>query len=158
MTMSLFRAASTRQINIGLTILRVVVGVIFLAHGGQKLFVFGFAGVTGAFAQMGVPMPGLLGPFVALVEFFGGLALITGLLTRLASLGLMSTMIVAISLVHLKGGFFSPTGIEFPLSLLGSTLLLAVTGAGAWSLDGVIGSGGAKAPPVTKSIRLSKAA
>ncbi len=156
--MSLFRPTTSRQINVGLTILRVVVGIIFLAHGGQKLFVFGLAGVTGAFAQMGVPMPGLLGPFVALVEFFGGLALITGLLTRLASLGLMSTMIVAISLVHLKGGFFSPTGIEFPLSLLGSTLLLAVTGAGAWSLDGVIGSRTVKPVPAVESVRFSRAA
>ena len=156
--MSLFRPATNRQINIGLTILRVVVGVIFLAHGSQKLFVFGFAGVTGAFAQMGVPAAGLLGPFVALVEFFGGLALVTGLLTRLASLGLMSTMIVAISLVHLKGGFFAPTGIEFPLSLLGSTLLLAVTGAGAWSLDGLIGNRASKVEAKPEPVRLSRAA
>jgi putative oxidoreductase len=156
--MSLFSPATSRQINIGLTILRVVVGVIFLAHGSQKLFVFGFAGVSGAFAQMGVPAAGLLGPFVALVEFFGGLALITGLLTRLASLGLMSTMIVAISLVHLKGGFFNPTGVEFPLSLLASTLLLAVTGAGAWSVDGVIGNRGSKVESAPKGVRLSRAA
>jgi len=156
--MSLFRPATSRQINIGLTILRVVVGVIFLAHGSQKLFVFGFAGVTGAFAQMGVPAAGLLGPFVALVEFFGGLALITGLLTRLASLGLMSTMIVAISLVHLKGGFFNPTGVEFPLSLLASTLMLAVTGAGAWSIDGLIGNRDSKIEAKPETVRLSRAA
>jgi len=137
--MSLFSNASNRQINIGLTILRLVVGAIFIAHGGQKLFVFGFDGVAGAFGQMGVPMAGIVGPFVALVEFFGGLALITGLLTRLASLGLASTMVVAILLVHAANGFFNPGGIEFPLSLLGSTLLLALTGAGAWSLDAVIG-------------------
>ena len=156
--MPLFRPATSRQINLGLTILRVVVGVIFLAHGSQKLFVFGFAGVTGAFAQMGVPAAGILGPFVAFVEFFGGLALISGLLTRLASLGLMSTMIVAISLVHLKGGFFAPTGVEFPLSLLGSTLLLAITGAGAWSLDGLIGSRNSKVEAKPETVRLSRAA
>ena len=156
--MSLFSPTTNRQINIGLTIFRVVVGVIFLAHGGQKIFVFGFPGVTGAFAQMGVPAAGLLGPFVALVEFFGGLALITGLLTRLASFGLMSTMIVAISLVHLKAGFFNPAGIEFPLSLLASTLMLAVTGAGAWSLDGVIGSRGSKVELTPEKVRLSRAA
>jgi putative oxidoreductase len=156
--MSLFRPATSRQINIGLTILRVVVGVIFLAHGSQKLFVFGFAGVTGAFAQMGVPAAGLLGPLVALVEFFGGLALITGLLTRLASLGLMSTMIVAISLVHLKGGFFNPTGVEFPLSLLASTLMLAVTGAGAWSLDSLVGNRYSKVEAKPETVRLSRAA
>ena len=156
--MSLFRPATSRQINIGLTILRVVVGVIFLAHGSQKLFVFGFAGVTGAFAQMGVPAAGLLGPFVALVEFFGGVALITGLLTQLASLGLMSTMVVAISLVHLKAGFFNPAGVEFPLSLLGSTLMLAVTGAGAWSIDGLIGDRYSKIEARPETVRLSRAA
>src|SRR5687768_8283500 len=137
--MSLFSSSSNRQINIGLTILRLVVGAIFIAHGGQKIFVFGFDGVAGAFGQMGIPMAEIVGPFVALVELFGGLALITGLLTRLASLGLLSTMVVGILQVHLKNGFFNPGGIEFPLSLLGSTALLAITGAGAWSIDALIG-------------------
>ena len=138
--MSLFSKTSEKQINIGLTILRLVIGAVFVAHGGQKLFVFGFDGVTGAFAGMGIPMAGILGPFVAFVEFFGGLALVTGLLTRLASLGLASTMIVAILTVHLPAGFFAPQGVEFPLTLLGGSLLLALTGAGRWSIDALIGS------------------
>jgi len=137
--MFLFRSPSNRQIDIGLMIVRLVVGMIFIAHGGQKLFVYGFDGVAGTFGQMGIPMAQLMGPFVALLEFGGGLALIAGLLTRLVALGLAATMVVAILLVHLKAGFFAPNGIEFAMSLLGSTTLVAITGAGSYSIDALIG-------------------
>ena len=156
--MSVFSTASRRQIDIGLVILRVVVGAIFVAHGGQKLFVFGFDGVAGAFGQMGIPMAGILGPMVALVEFLGGLAIITGLLTRVASLGLLSTMVVAILKVHLPNGFFAPTGIEFPLSLLGSTALIALAGAGSFSIDRIIAGRTSRTIPEPKKAELRKAA
>ena len=156
--MSLFSNASTRQVNIGLTILRLVVGAVFVAHGGQKLFVIGFDGVAGAFGQMGIPMAGVVGPFVAFVEFFGGLALITGLLTRLASLGLLSTMVVAILQVHMKNGFFNPGGVEFPLTLLAGNLMLVLTGAGKFSIDALIASRGKKADAAVEERVLRRAA
>lgn len=133
--MRLARSATPAQLDLGLAILRVVVGIVFVAHGGQKLFVHGLDGVSGAFGQMGIPMAGLVGPLVALVEFFGGLALLVGLLTRLAAAGLAITMLGAVALVHLKGGFFLPNGYEFAFALLGAALTLALTGAGRWSVD-----------------------
>lgn len=134
----LFRSPSPRQVDIGLAIIRVVLGVVFLAHGGQKLFVYGLAGVAGAFGQMGVPAAGFVGPAVALVEFFGGIALILGILTRIAAVGVGSIMIGAILLVHLPAGFFAPQGYEFPLTLLAAAATIVITGAGRYSLDGFI--------------------
>ena len=138
--MSLARTTSPtpRQLDLGLLLLRVVAGIVFAAHGGQKLFVYGFAGVTGAFGQMGVPLPGITGPLVALVEFFGGLALIAGLLTRLAGFGLTVVMLGALFMVHLAAGFFAPNGIEFVLTLAGVAAMLTVTGAGRYSVDALL--------------------
>ena len=135
--MKLLRTTSA-QTDLGLTILRVIAGIIFAAHGGQKLFVYGFDGVAGAFTQMGAPLPGITGPLVALLEFFGGIALVAGLLTRLAGLGLSGVMIGALVLVHLPAGFFLPNGYEFVLMLLGAASTLAITGAGRYSVDALL--------------------
>ena len=138
MSVTLNKSGTAPRIDLGLTVLRVITGLVFVAHGGQKLFVYGFGGVTGAFAQMGVPMPGITGPLVALVEFLGGLALIFGLLTRLAAAGLTVTMLGAIVMVHLAAGFFLPNGYEFALTLMGASIALAITGAGSYSVDAVL--------------------
>jgi putative oxidoreductase len=122
-----------QRVNAALAILRIVVGVIFIAHGAQKLFVFGLAGVVGAFGQMGVQMPGVTGPAIAFLEFFGGIALVLGLLTQPVALLIAVDMLGAIALVKINKGLIG--GYEFELVLLASALVLALAGAGEYSLD-----------------------
>ena len=136
-TTTAFPATAART-DIGLALLRLATGTIFVAHGAQKLFVYGIDGVTGAFGGMGVPFPAVTGPLTGVVELLAGLALIVGLLTRLAGFGLAITMLGAIGFVHLAAGFFAPNGVEFPLALLAATSTLALTGPGRFSLDSII--------------------
>jgi len=123
--------------DIALAALRVAIGGIFAAHGAQKLFVYGIDGVSGAFGGMGIPMPGITGPLTGVVELAAGIALVVGLLTRLAGFGLAVIMLGAISFVHVKAGFWAPNGVEFPLALLAGAATLALSGAGRYSLDAV---------------------
>lgn len=117
----------------GIALLRIVVGSVFLVHGGQKLFVYGIHGVEGMFVHLGIPA--LLAIVVTLVEFAGGLALVLGLGTRVAAALIAIEMVGAIALVHGKNGFFLPNGYEFALTLLAANAALVLTGAGAWALD-----------------------
>jgi len=122
----------------GLTILRLVVGIVFLAHGAQKVFVLGHGGVTGMLASIRIPLPSVMAVVLMAVEFLGGAALVLGLLTRWAAALIGFDMIIAILAVHLKGGFFSPKGVEFPLTLLAACIALVMVGPGAASVDGAL--------------------
>ena len=122
----------------GLTVLRVVVGIVFLVHGSQKLFVYGFGGVAGFLGQLGIPLPAVSAVALTAVEFLGGLALLAGLFTRWAAAALAVSMLVAVLAVHLRAGFFLPNGYEFALSLLGASIALALAGPGAAAVDSVL--------------------
>lgn len=121
--------------RVGLLPLRAVIGLVFLMHGYQKLFVMGLDGVTGFMTQVGVPMPGISAVVVTIAELAGGVAILLGLFARLAAAALAFDMLVAILAVRLGGGFFAPRGLEFELTLLGGALTLALMGAGGVSLD-----------------------
>jgi len=119
----------------GVALLRVGIGGVFVAHGIQKLAVFGISGLAGFMTQIGVPLPTLSAIAVTAAELGGGLALVAGLFTRWAALPIAFSMIVAALTVHLKGGFFLPHGVEYVLTLFTATVALALTGSGAFSVD-----------------------
>jgi len=118
----------------GIALLRLVVGVIFVMHGWQKLSM-GFQYVAGFLGSLHVPQPTLAAVLLTIVELLGGIGLILGVLTRYVAALLAIDMLVAIILVHLKNGFFSPKGVEFPLLLLAANLNVLLAGAGALSVS-----------------------
>ena len=119
---------------VALTALRVAVGVIMAVHGAGKLM--DIQGTMQGFSHMGIPYPQYAVYLAIAGEFFGGIGLAVGLLTRLAALGILSSMAVAIGYVHFGHGLLAKNGgWEFPL-LLGLIALFFVThGAGPASLD-----------------------
>jgi putative oxidoreductase len=128
------------QAGYGLTLLRVIAGLTFAAHGAQKLFGwfggYGLAGVGQWMESIGLAPGYLLALLAGSAEFFGGLALVIGLLVRPAAAVLALTMLVAIFSVHLVNGFFmSNNGYEFALALLAISLAVLIEGAGKLSLD-----------------------
>ena len=125
--------------DFGIAILRMIVGLVFLVHGYQKLFVYGFGGVGASFAKMGIPSPAVFAIIVTLVEFLGGIALLLGLFTRWAALLLAINMLVAVVRVHLPSGFFLPRGYEYALTLLCANIALILTGPGRPALDRMMG-------------------
>lgn len=127
----------------GLTVLRIFVGIVFAAHGSQKLFGWfgggGLAGTAQWMESIGLAPGTLMALLSGGTEFFGGLALIVGLLARAAALGLSFTLLVAIFSVHIHNGLFmANNGYEFALALLGGTVAVLFEGAGKLSIDRAI--------------------
>ena len=123
---NLIKSITASQAGLGITILRIVAGITFAAHGSQKLFGwfggYGLAGVAQWMESIGLAPGYLMALAAGSAEFFGGVALIIGLLVRPAAAVLAVTMLVAIFTVHLANGFFmSNNGYEFGLALLAAS-------------------------------------
>lgn len=130
--------------NPATAILRVVLGVVFFAHGAQKMLGwfggYGFSGTMGFFTSQHIPW--IFALLAICAEFFGGIGLVLGLLTRVAAFGITVNMLVAIATVHAQNGFFmnwtgnqKGEGFEYHLLVLAMTAFLMIRGAGAYSVD-----------------------
>ena len=129
-------------------VLRLVLGVVFFAHGSQKMLGwfggYGFSGTMAFFTQqMHIPMPLALLVFIA--EFFGSMGLIIGFLSRVAAFGIACAMIGAVLMVHLPNGFFmnwsgknAGEGYEYFLLVIAICVALMLRGSGKWSVDRAI--------------------
>jgi putative oxidoreductase len=149
--------------DIATAILRLVLGVVFFAHGAQKMLGWfggpGFTGTMGFFTGM-MHIPAPLAFLAIAAEFFGGLGLLLGFLTRIAAFGVAVNMLVAILTVHTANGFFmnwngnqKGEGFEFHLLVLAMAALLMIRGAGAFSVDHAILTA---APPRTTEPDLAR--
>jgi len=127
--------------DLALLLLRLALGSIMWAHGAQKLLgLFGGHGPQGfVHFVAGMGMPPALGWLVIAIEFFGGIAIVLGVLSRLAALGFAVEMVVAVAKVHWTSGFFlgpKSTGFEYALVLFVVALVLFLTGPGRYALFG----------------------
>jgi putative oxidoreductase len=140
----MFKKLVSTSNDLTLTTLRLVLGVIFFAHGAQKMLGwfggFGFNGSMGFLTHLGIPAP--LAALAIATEFFGGLGLIFGFLTRIPALGIAVEMIVAVFLVHMPNGFFmnwvgnqKGEGYEYHLLAIAVAAVLLLRGAGPFSVD-----------------------
>jgi putative oxidoreductase len=141
----MFRKLVSTSNDFTLTLVRLVLGVVFFAHGAQKMLGwfggYGFHGTIGFFTQqMGIPAP--LAFLAICAEFFGGLGLLLGLLGRIAALGIIVNMLVAIATVHRVNGLFmnwsgqqKGEGFEFHLLAIVLAVVVLIKGSGAISID-----------------------
>ena len=123
--------------NVAGLLTRIVIGVLLILHGWQKFFEYGIGGTTASFAKMGVPLPGVSAVFAAVVELFGGVALILGI--GLPIVGVLIAIDMAGAFVFAKLGepLIAPTGGQLELSLMVAGLLAGFAG-GAYSLDRIL--------------------
>ena len=130
--------------NLGSTLLRLFLGIVFFPHGAQKLLgMFGGGGFAKTMSGMtGMGLPAAIVFLVILIEFFGALSLLLGFLSRVSAVGILCVMLGAIFTVHLQNGFFmnwmgnqKGEGFEYHLLVLGIMLAIFVTGSGRWSVD-----------------------
>lgn len=140
---TLIQTVFATRASYGLTVLRIFVGIICVAHGGQKLFgLFGGYGLSGTAQYMeslGLTPGYLMAMLSGGTEFFGGLALIIGLLARPAAALLAVMLLVAIVSVHIGNGLFmANNGYEYALALLGAVIAVLIEGAGKLSVDRAI--------------------
>jgi putative oxidoreductase len=144
--MSTYSAATEKNIDRAMLVLRLVLAAIFIVHGYQKVFVFGISGVTGMFTEIGIPLASIAAPIVAVVELVGGIALLFGAFTRVAAFLLACDMLGAIIFVHGKNGFSAPKGVENVLGNLAMLVAVALIGAGAYSIDAIFARRGTTPP------------
>jgi putative oxidoreductase len=142
----LLSALLAHRLDVALLWLRLIIGVVFVAHGAQKLFgAFGGAGLDGTadfMRDLGLDPGMFFAVSAGLSEFCGGLLLLAGLLTPLGALAITGVMAVAIATVNGENGFFNQDqGYEYNLVLTGIALALIVAGPGRYSLDRVLGVG-----------------
>lgn len=137
--------------GLGLAILRVVTGVIFVAHGAPKLFGGGVGGLGQMLGDMGVPLSTVAAWGITLLEFFGGLALIAGLLVAPVAVLLAVHMLMGIILVHAGNGFYvvgpGQGGVEFNLLLIAALCAMLFAGPGAAAADTALGGSGSGPEP-----------
>ena len=131
------------MLDIGLFIIRLIIGVLFIGHGAQKLFGWfgghGLKGTAGWLESMNMKPAGLLAVMAGLSELVGGILFVLGLLTPLAGLLIAGTMVVAIAKVHGANGLWSTAnGYEYNLTILAVAIGIALAGPGQFALDAII--------------------
>lgn len=122
----------------GFVPLRIVLGIVFVMHGTQKLFDFGVAGTADILGKLGIPFATGAAVLLIVVESLGGVAILLGLFARPIALMLTVEMCVAIPVARFAGGFFTPYGYEFEMTLLGACLTVGLLGSGGISLDNLL--------------------